>query len=34
VIDHPDWTAKDFVKTYQHRLKGQYFQKALRALVD
>ncbi|MBU6153382.1 MAG: PilZ domain-containing protein [Bdellovibrionales bacterium] len=34
VIDHPDWTARDFVKTYQHKLKGQYFQKALRSMIE
>jgi len=34
VIDHPDWTARDFVRTYQHKLKGQYFQKALKALIE
>ncbi|NDG86206.1 MAG: hypothetical protein EBX52_14350 [Proteobacteria bacterium] len=33
VIDHPDWSAKDFVKTYQTRLKGQYFQKIFQAMV-
>jgi HD-GYP domain-containing protein (c-di-GMP phosphodiesterase class II) len=32
VIDHPDWSAEDFVKTYQSRLKGQYFQKIFQAI--
>jgi len=27
VIDHPDWSPRDFVKTYRPRLKGQYFNK-------
>jgi len=32
VIDHPDWTTADFVKSHQNRLKGQYFQKVLQAI--
>ena len=33
VIDHPDWSSRDFVKTYQTRLKGQYFQKIFQAML-
>jgi hypothetical protein len=33
VIDHPDWTADDFVKTYRGRFKGQYFQKIFQAML-
>ncbi|MBS1958428.1 MAG: hypothetical protein JST80_03060 [Bdellovibrionales bacterium] len=32
VIDHPDWSMEDFVKTYQKKFKGQYFQKIFEML--
>ena len=32
VIDHPEWTAEEFIKTYRTRLKGTYFQKIFEAM--
>jgi HD-GYP domain-containing protein (c-di-GMP phosphodiesterase class II) len=33
VIDHPDWSVEDFVKSYRTRLKGQYFQKVFEIML-
>ncbi len=33
VIDHPDWSPVDFVRTYQRSYGGQYFQKVFEAFL-
>ena len=33
VIDHPDWSPADFVRTYQRTYRGQYFQKVFEAFL-
>lgn len=33
VIDHPDWSPADFVRTYQRSYRGQYFQKVFEAFL-
>jgi hypothetical protein len=34
VIDHPDWSPHDFVRTYHSRFKGQYFKKIFDILAE
>lgn len=33
VIDHPDWSPADFVRSYQKVYRGQYFQKVFEAFL-